>query len=373
MSATTAPTPPPPVNQKPDSAWSRLALHQVPGTYLLVCAFVSYFIIGVCYLQGVNIAVAFGLAMAPWLLVVFVELKWTYKHFHWFAAFSAMAFVQVIHYSEHCIQVIQVHIFNVNPHQAQAIFSRLNIEGVHFVGDSLLTLGTLLLVYKFPRNPWLWVALPFQIIHESEHLFLVFEKLFAGVPQGGPGLLASPNGAIGGGFGLIRPDLHWIYNTLYTIPFVIALIYQLRRTYDESLDEVFPDAPKSELVAAGQKLETFHYRPSESVLCAGDDADRMYIVTDGQACVVQEDENGVETVADTLHHGQIFGATGLLVPGAPHPRTVRAQTDLTVLAMDGETFRHLMSVSQLTHAEAAKALAASGGAQPPAAATPGLA
>lgn len=67
-----------------------------------MAAFVSYFILGVCYLQGLNIALAFGLAMAPWLLIVFVEIKWTYRHFHWFAAFSAMAFVQVIHYSQHC-------------------------------------------------------------------------------------------------------------------------------------------------------------------------------------------------------------------------------------------------------------------------------
>jgi hypothetical protein len=344
-----------------------MALHQVPATYLMVTAFVSYFILGVCYLQGVNIALAFGLAMVPWLVIVFFEIKWTYRHFHWFAAFSFMAFVQVIHYSEHCIQVIQVHLFDVNPHEAQAIFSRLNIEGVHFVGDSLLTLGTLLLIYKFPRNPWLWVALPFQVLHEAEHVYLVFNYVFEGAKVGGPGLLASPGGAIGGGIGLIRADLHWIYNTLYTIPFVIALVWQLKRTYDEALDEAFPEAPQSELVSASQKLETFHYRPSETVLASGDDADRMYIVTEGEACVIDEDADGVETVVDTVRHGQVFGATGLLVPGAPHPRTVRAQTDLTVLAMDGETFRHLVAVSRVTHDEVPRA----GGT--PAAPAPGTA
>jgi hypothetical protein len=362
--------PPSPSRLKADSYWSRLALHQVPASYLLVTAFTSYFILGVCYLQGVNIAIAFGIAMIPWVVIAFFEIKWSYKHFHWFALFTFMVFVQTIHYSEHCIQVIQVHFFDVNPHKAQAIFSRLNIEGVHFVGDTLLTIGTLALLYKFPRNPWLWVALPFQIIHEAEHLFLMFNYVFEGVPVGGPGLLAK-GGAIGGGLPLIRADLHWIYNTLYTIPFVLSLIYQLKRTYDEALDEAFPEAPKSELVAASQKLESFEYRPAETVLAAGDDADRMYIVTEGEASVIEHNDAGGEREVDTLHHGQTFGAIGLLVPGASHPRTIRAKTPLRVLAMDGETFRHLVAVSELTHEELAKTVAQGDGAPAGAGAGPG--
>src|SRR4051812_49414391 len=159
-----------PPKLKPDSPWAKLALHRVPPSYILVAAFVSYIILALAYIQGVVIWLGFGLAIAPWLVIVFLEIEWTYEHFGWFAAFGAIAFVQTIHYSEHCIQIIQYHLFNQTAHESQAIFSSLNREGVHFVGDSLLTVGTLLLLYKFPRNPWLWVALPFQIIHEAEHV-----------------------------------------------------------------------------------------------------------------------------------------------------------------------------------------------------------
>ena len=338
-----------PTTLKADSYWSKMAIHRVPSKYLLISAFISYMILAISYLEGAPPWIAFGLALLPWCLMVMFELQWSYKHFHWFALFGLMAFVQTIHYSEHCIEIIQVHIFHEPVYKAIAIFSTLNIEWVHFLGDTFLTIGTLVLVSKFPRNPWLWVAIPFQIAHQAEHTFLIFNYLFEGARAGGPGLLSSPGGAIGGGVGLNRPDLHWIYNTLYTIPFVLALIYQLKRTYDEALDEAFPEAPKAELLEASRRLETFHYAVSETVLAPGDDADRLYIIVEGEAVVFRHDDDGQVVEVATLHKGQYFGEVGLLVPGAPHTKTIRAKTDLTVLAMDEPTFRHLMDTSQATH------------------------
>ena len=89
----------------------------------------------------------------------------------------------------------------------------------------------------------------------------------------------------------------------------------------------------------------------ETVLAPGDDIDRLYIVTDGEAAVYRHDESGREVEIARVHKGQYFGEIGLLVPGAPHTKTIRAVSKLTVLAMDEETFRHLMSVSQVTAAE----------------------
>jgi hypothetical protein len=324
----------------------------VPAVYLLITAFVSYLILALTFLQLQNPAqnawIAFGLAMTPWFVLIFFEVEWTYAHFRWFALFAVLAFVQTIHYSEHCIEVIQIHLFGVHPADAQAIFGQLNIEAVHFAGDTFLTLGTLALLWKYPRNPWLWVAAPFQIVHQAEHIFLVFNYLFEGVPQGGPGLLATnpgAPGAIGGGVGLNRADLHWIYNTLYTIPFVIAFVYQLKRTYDETLDEVFPRANPAELLAATRHAETFRYAQSETVLAGGDETDRTYIVTDGEAIVCECDESGREVAVATLRHGKVFGPK-LLAEGAGRGRLVRAKTDLSVLAMEGDTYRHLVTVSR---------------------------
>jgi Cyclic nucleotide-binding domain len=345
-----AETPIPPMGLKADSLWGKLSMRTVPQKYLMISAFISYLILGIAYLQNAPIWLAFGLALMPWGLIVAFELEWTYKHFGWFALFLLVGFVQLIHYSEHCIQVIQIHFFGDSPHNSQAIFGTLNSEWVHFTGDTFLTIATLVLLKKFPRNPWLWIAVPFQILHQAEHTFIMTGYLFQGYPAGGPGLLASPNGAIFGGIGLARADLHWIYNTLYTIPLVLALVWELKRTYDESLDVAFPDAPRAELRAASRHLETFRYAPSETVLAPGDDAARLYIITEGEATVCQV-EDGREVPIATLHRGQYFGEIGLLVANAAHTKVIRAATDLVVLAMDEETFRHLMAVSQVTQGE----------------------
>jgi hypothetical protein len=352
MASATVPSQP---QMKADSIWQRLAIHQVPASKIVVVSFMSYLISSVAYLQGAQAYVAFGLALLPWLGIALVEVKWAYKHFHWFAVYTFMVIVQAIHYSEHCIQVIQYHIFNDSAHESQAIFSKFNIEGVHFAGDSLLTIGTLVLIAKFPRNPWLWVAIPFQIAHQAEHSYLMFNYVFEGTKVGGPGLLGTPGGLIhirdAGGLGLIRPDLHWIYNTLYTIPFVISLVYQLKRTYDESLDEAFPDAPMHEKQEAARHLATFHYEPGELVLAPGSDDKRLYIITEGEAGVF-EDRDGQEVRVGHLHKGQYFGEMGLLLPDAPHTKIVRAMDKkLTVLAMEEATFRHLMASSTLTQQE----------------------
>jgi hypothetical protein len=164
-----------------------------------------------------------------------------------------------------------------------------------------------------------------------------------------PGVLGK-GGLVGahGIYNLPRVDLHWVYNTLYTIPFVLALIFQCKHTYDEALAEAFPEAPKQELLRASRHMATFHYAPGETITAPGDDVERLYIITDGMAVVTQPDDQGNEVEVATLHRGQYFGEIALLVPNAKHTKTVRAKTDMTVLAMDEETFRHLTSVSQAT-------------------------
>jgi Cyclic nucleotide-binding domain len=352
-----------PAGLKPDSIWRKFNVHKVPPGKIVGAALASYLIVALAWLGGAQIWLAFGLALIPWVPIAFVEISWTYKHYGWFVIFFVMAIVQTIHYSEHCIEVIQVHIFNTPVSQSLAIFSKLNVEGVHFFGDTFLTIGTMALLWRFPRNPWLWVAAPFQVFHQSEHTFLFFEHVLWGYPAGGPGLFAykPANAAMGtpqlnGALGslLNRPDLHWIYNTLYTVPFVIALVYQLKSVYDEALDEAFPETPKSALVAAAKKLETFKYVPGETVVTPGDPAARLYIITEGEADVVDEID-GKEVVIGTLGHGKVFGEHGLATPGAVHDKTIVAKTDLTILAMDEDTFHHLEAASQVDPAKAAAA------------------
>jgi hypothetical protein len=332
-----------------DTWYSKIQMHKVPATYLLGAFFVSYLVLAISWLETDTAWLAFGLALIPWGIIMLVEIEWSYRHFHWLALFFTMAVVQTIHYSEHCIEVIQYHIFNNSLADSVAIFTKLNVEYVHFLGDSFLTLGTLALMWKFPRNPWLWIAFPFQVAHQVEHNFLWSTYQFFGAPPGAPGVLGK-GGLIGAGglYGLVRPDLHWFYNTLYTVPFVMALIFQCKHTYDESLAEAFPDAPHQELLRASKHMATFRYAPGETITAPGDDVERLYIVTEGQVLVTRPDAEGNEVEIATLHRGQYFGEIALLVPEAKHTKTIRAKTEVQVLAMDEETFRHLTAVSGAT-------------------------
>lgn len=329
-----------------DSVWHKLAIHRVPTQYILGAAFCSYVILGISYLENVTIWLAFGLAVVPWCLIVFVEMEWTYRHFGWLALFGVMAFVQSLHFTEHVIEVVQVHVFHDPLNQAQAIFGQFNVEWVHFTGDTALSIGTLLLLTRYRYNPWLYVAAFFQVAHQAEHSYLIFNHVFYHVTQGAPGLLASPGGAIDGGVGLNRPDLHLIYNTLFTIPFVLALVYQVRRVYDSALDTAFHGVSSEELITESRQMQTLNYAPDETVLAPGDVAERVYVITEGEAEVCHHAPGAPETVVAVLHRGQYFGEIALLVPGAPHTKTVRARTPLTVLAMDASTFRHVLDSSQ---------------------------
>jgi hypothetical protein len=65
--------------------------------------------------------------------------------------------------------------------------------------------------------------------HEVEHIYLLAKYIQTGISGGSPGLL-DRGGAIGGGFPILGPDLHFIYNTIETLPLIGGFLYQLHRT-----------------------------------------------------------------------------------------------------------------------------------------------
>lgn len=101
-----------------------------------------------------------------------------------------------------------------------------------------MIVAVLTLLRHFAGNPWLWGTAIIAAWHEIEHISIMFAYLATGVP-GTPGLL-SKGGLIGGGLPLTRPDLHFFYNLIETVPLTIAFIYQLKRVHDDWLTKAFP-------------------------------------------------------------------------------------------------------------------------------------
>ncbi|MCA1840771.1 MAG: hypothetical protein LC723_10645, partial [Actinobacteria bacterium] len=100
-------------------------------------------------------------------------------------------------------------------------------EWVHYIWNSLVFTSTLLLLWKFRSNTWLWVAFVFAVWHQFEHTYILSVYLQTGM-SGSPGLL-SKGGLIAGGLPIVRPVLHTLYNVFEMIPLIIGFFVEVRR------------------------------------------------------------------------------------------------------------------------------------------------
>lgn len=78
------------------------------------------------------------------------------------------------------------------------------------------------------------------------------------------------------------------------------------------------------------------YRPGEIIVAQGDKGDCMYVIQEGEAEVLR-DENGVATVVDKMRAGDIFGEMAIL-EHTVRSCTVRALGTVRALTIDRRTF-----------------------------------
>jgi hypothetical protein len=95
-----------------------------------------------------------------------------------------------------------------------------DIEWVYLIWNTWVLLVVLVLVGRFRANRWLWLMLLVSGWHGVEHVAIFRVYLTTGL-SGTPGLL-SQGGAIAGGLLVSRPDLHFFYNLIETIPLASA-------------------------------------------------------------------------------------------------------------------------------------------------------
>ncbi len=78
------------------------------------------------------------------------------------------------------------------------------------------------------------------------------------------------------------------------------------------------------------------YDDQEVICLQGEAGDRMFVLQTGRAVVIREDE-GTDTVIDTLEKGDVFGEMAIF-DKQPRSATVRAQGKARVLTLDKRTF-----------------------------------
>ena len=145
----------------------------------------------------------------------------------WIALLGFLAVAQTTHLLEHIAQMVQIHVLHLTGAAAQGIVGQLNIEWVHFVWNALVLVTLLVLLPHFRTNPWLIAVTPLAAWHFVEHAVMIATYVSTGV-GGTPGLLSS-GGLLFGGLPIARPDLHFLYNLVETIPLLAAWTLELRR------------------------------------------------------------------------------------------------------------------------------------------------
>jgi putative ABC transport system ATP-binding protein len=93
------------------------------------------------------------------------------------------------------------------------------------------------------------------------------------------------------------------------------------------------------------------------VIRQGDEADRFYIITSGQAEVLLEHPGGQEILVDTLGPGRYFGEIALL-QGGRRTATVRASAagPVEAVTLDGPAFEAVIGASEATREEMASTI-----------------
>ena len=146
----------------------------------------------------------------------------------WIALLGFLAVSQTAHLLEHVAQMVQIHVLHLSGANAQGIVGQLNIEWVHFSWNALILITLLVLLPRFRTNAWLIAVTPLAVWHFVEHSVMIATYLQTGV-SGTPGLLSS-GGLLFGGLPIPRPDLHFLYNLVETIPLLVAWLVELRGT-----------------------------------------------------------------------------------------------------------------------------------------------
>ena len=145
----------------------------------------------------------------------------------WLALLGFLAISQTAHLFEHVAQMVQIHVLHLTGANAQGIVGQLNIEWVHFIWNAIVLITLLVLLPRFRTNPRLIAVAPLAAWHFVEHSVMIATYIQTGVP-GTPGLLSS-GGLLFGGLPIARPDLHFLYNLVETIPLLAAWLVELRR------------------------------------------------------------------------------------------------------------------------------------------------
>jgi hypothetical protein len=211
---------------------------------VLVTCLISYVLQINAIIAGEPLYIIALYTLLPWLPVIFIEGLWKVKNYTVIAALGLFTILQLGHFSEHLIQVLQLDLWNgtvacpppldnignasraianglrestleptmysvetiikpgldglpifgldgkpLSGPAACAIFGQLDLEIVHLIWELVGLLGTAGCLYFFRQNVFLWIAFACLCWHALEHMTISYfyyfdqEAVWSGVRQ----------------------------------------------------------------------------------------------------------------------------------------------------------------------------------------------
>jgi CRP-like cAMP-binding protein len=98
------------------------------------------------------------------------------------------------------------------------------------------------------------------------------------------------------------------------------------------------------------KFGPVNYEAGHVIIRQGDIPDKFYIITSGEVEVIRHNDEGQEEVIDHLGLGEYFGEVGL-VKWIRRIATIRATTDVELIAMDYDAFASWVGRSEMLQQE----------------------
>ncbi|WP_204048526.1 hypothetical protein [Microbispora siamensis] len=148
---------------------------------------------------------------------------------HHRAALGVFALIVVAHWAEHIAQAIQVYVLGWSLPEARGVLGLpfpwlVTSEWMHYGYALLMLIGLIMLRHGFTGRARVWwnVSLGIQVWHHFEHFLLLVQAMT------GDHLLGRPVPTSIIQLLVPRMELHLFYNTLVTIPMVVAMILHRR-------------------------------------------------------------------------------------------------------------------------------------------------
>ncbi len=104
------------------------------------------------------------------------------------------------------------------------------------------------------------------------------------------------------------------------------------------------------MTQANPKFGPEHFPAGVVIIRQGDMPDKFYIISNGRVEVIEQQADGIEKFIAILQAGDYFGEIGLMRQ-APRNATVRALTDVDVMAMDRPMFIRWLESSPVIQEE----------------------